>query len=260
MTTGVNQFVPFATGVGANVITPTALAALAATSTGFQSGVAQSQQLNAVWRQSSFVASAIAQIIADTGVNANDDGNVAEFRDAFLTAMATHYPVVPPAFPSGTRIPFAQAAAPTGWTQDTSDNANNRMLRVVSSAGNGVGGTSSPVLNNVVPAHTHSFTTGNVSADHSHYVAGYTGGQTADHSHTAPSSPGLGQGAAGPNTVQQSGSTHQTYGTSNDHAHYFAAQSSGASGNHTHSGSTDNGSSQTNWTPRYIDLIICSKN
>ena len=30
-------------------------------------------------------------------------------------------------FAAGTRMPFAQAAAPTGWTQDVSDSANNRM-------------------------------------------------------------------------------------------------------------------------------------
>jgi hypothetical protein len=29
--------------------------------------------------------------------------------------------------------------------------------------------------------------------------------------------------------------------------------------NHTHGVNTDNGSSQTNWTPRYVDLIMCIK-
>ncbi len=68
--------------------------------------------------------------------------------------------------PAGTRMPFAQAAAPTGWTQITEDATDNRMLRVVSSDGGGHGGVHSPVINNVVAAHTHSFTTGNISADH----------------------------------------------------------------------------------------------
>ncbi|HEX2795702.1 MAG TPA: hypothetical protein VHN38_01345, partial [Immundisolibacter sp.] len=41
--------------------------------------------------------------------------------------------------PSGTKMVFAQAAAPTGWTQDAS--VNDRVLRVVSGAGAGVGGS-----------------------------------------------------------------------------------------------------------------------
>jgi len=30
--------------------------------------------------------------------------------------------------------------------------------------------------------------------------------------------------------------------------------------NHSHSGGTDGGSSQQNWSPRYVNLIICQKN
>lgn len=150
-------------------------------------------------------------------------------------------------FPSGTRLAFAQAAAPTGWTQDTSDNADNRMLRVVKTAGNGVAGTHSPILNNVVPAHTHGFTTGSVSADHTHYI------NDPGHSHLyAQGQPAVGGGASIGNT--QYGNTGPTTASGT------GVYTSGASSNHTHSGSTDNGSSQTNWAPRYIDLIICSKN
>ena len=160
--------------------------------------------------------------------------------------------------PAGTRMPFAQASAPTGWTQDTSDRANNRMLRVVNTAGNGIGGSASPILNNVVPAHTHGFSTGAVSADHAHFVSSNTSGQSADHTH------GYQYGGnawnAGPYGSASHGGTTSTSGTSNDHYHSFAAWTGGMTVNHTHSGSTDNGSSQTNWAPRYIDMIICSKN
>lgn len=41
--------------------------------------------------------------------------------------------------PAGTVMPFFQAAAPTGWTQVTTQ--NDKALRVVSGAGGGVGGT-----------------------------------------------------------------------------------------------------------------------
>jgi hypothetical protein len=41
-------------------------------------------------------------------------------------------------YPSGTKMVYAQATAPPYWTQDVS--ANDRMLRVVSGSGGGVGG------------------------------------------------------------------------------------------------------------------------
>lgn len=162
--------------------------------------------------------------------------------------------------PSGTRMPFAQASAPSGWTQDTSDNASNRMLRVVNTAGNGIGGSASPILNNVVPAHTHGFTTGAVSADHAHYVSGYTSG-SGNHQHgiNRYTNTGSNQNGFGGGDNGSFSATNYT-AAGGDHNHSFAAWTGGINVNHTHSGSTDNGSSQTNWSPRYIDMIICSKN
>ena len=163
--------------------------------------------------------------------------------------------------PSGAIMLFAMSAAPTGWTQITSDNANNRMLRVVTGTGGGTGGTHSPVLMDVVPAHTHSFTTGIESTIHAH--EGTTGTQSADHTH------GFGISAAGGNTptvpdveglegnMTKSYRVYQTQGVSTDHYHAFITGQQSAA--HTHSGSTDNGSSHTNWQPRYLDLILCQK-
>lgn len=170
-------------------------------------------------------------------------------------------------FPAGTRMPFAQASAPTGWTQDTSDNADNRMLRVVKTAGGGVAGTHSPILNNVVPSHTHGFTTGNVSHDHAHYVSGSTSG-SGNHSHeggTGVESLAAAFGRSGNGTGYRMSLVgnwqNLPYTSANgDHSHSLSAWTGGINSNHTHSGSTDNGSSQTNWQPRYIDLIICTKN
>lgn len=165
-------------------------------------------------------------------------------------------------FASGTKLMFAQASAPTGWTQDTTDSAANRMLRVVNTAGGGVGGSHSPILNNVVPAHTHGFTTGNVSNDH--YHSGTTQGVSNNHTHgiTLPtlSNSGSNFGADGQEVAfgGPGGKILTTWESGQNHTHWF--QTGGISSNHTHSGSTDNGSSQTNWTPRYIDMILCSKN
>lgn len=202
---------------------------------------------------------------------------------AFVTTAVNN------AFPSGTRLMFAQAAAPTGWTQVTSDEANNRMLRVVNTAGAGTGGSASPILNNVVPSHTHGYSgnTGGQSADHAHYTSGTTGtmNQNWVHSHGV-SDPGhnhinMSNGQPGPGTSYQQvgntfnggyGNTFNSVSTNTtgisinavdiNHTHNWGNWSGGVNSNHTHgfSGTTDNGSSQTNWQPRYIDMILCSKN
>jgi hypothetical protein len=143
-------------------------------------------------------------------------------------------------FASGTRMPFAQAAAPTGWTQDTTDNANNRMLRVVNTAGNGVAGTDSPIVNSTtMVAHTHTFT-GSALAAHTHTDSGHT--------HTATmTSPQLGSGG---------GSNYLANGVTSSGTGY-ANISSVSAGTPDGSNSTTSGVS---WSPRYIDMIICTKN
>jgi hypothetical protein len=144
-------------------------------------------------------------------------------------------------FPSGTRMPFAQAAAPTGWTQDTTDKATNRMLRVVNTAGNGVGGTDSPILNNkTMVAHTHAFT-GNALTAHTHTDSG--------HAHTVAYYTELGGGGSGKNT----GLGASSYSTSTSSANI----SSNSAGTPTGSISS---TAAVSWTPKYIDMIICSKN
>jgi hypothetical protein len=67
---------------------------------------------------------------------------------------------------------------------------------------------------------------------------------------------GTGGAIVGANTGA-SGTGIWTGGASANHFHGF--NSGDPSANHTHAGGTDNGSSQTNWTPRYNDLIICQK-
>ena len=143
-------------------------------------------------------------------------------------------------FASGTRMPFAQAAAPTGWTQDITDNANNRMLRVVNTAGNGVAGTDSPIVNSTtMVAHTHTFT-GSALAAHTHTDSGHT--------HTATmTSPQLGSGG---------GSNYLANGVTSSGTGY-ANISSVSAGTPDGSNSTTSGVS---WSPRYIDMIICTKN
>ncbi|MCA8177437.1 hypothetical protein LGM48_24260 [Burkholderia multivorans] len=83
-----NDFLPFATGPGANVVDQATYAALGALTTGFLSGTAQSGQLNKVWRQSSIMAAVIAQfIVAQTGQAAVDDGTTATLLANFTKAV-----------------------------------------------------------------------------------------------------------------------------------------------------------------------------
>lgn len=84
-----NDFLPFAGGVGANVLTQSAYAALAARTAGFSSGLAKSAELNKVWRQSSIMAATLAQLIADyTGADVIDDGTTATILSNLKTAVS----------------------------------------------------------------------------------------------------------------------------------------------------------------------------
>lgn len=156
-------------------------------------------------------------------------------------------------FAAGTRLLFAQAAAPTGWAQVTGDEANNRMLRVVNTAGGGVGGVHNPVLNNVVPAHTHAFSTGYQSADHAHGIG------DPGHAHPFNILVGAAGGAANGIAVGNGSSWENPSNRGNASGVGTGIWTWGVNANHTHAGSTDNGSSQTNWEPRYTNLILCAK-
>lgn len=186
--------------------------------------------------------------------------------------------VVP--FPSGTRMVFAQSAAPTGWTQDTT--TNDRVLRTVSTTGDGTGGSwtisgvtvgAHALTTAELPSHTHSVsgTTGNQSASHTHTFSGTTGNDSPDHTHNynelaAGSSFFTGGGSSA------IGSTASTTGGANSrHTHTFSGTTGGISDNHTHtfsatSGSAGSGSTHTHtfsadgtWRPSYHDVIVCEK-
>ena len=87
-----NNFKAFATSAGANVESQAAYELDPALSVGFATGVADSGRLNKVWRQSSFIAAAIAQFVANAGVgNVLDDGDINNFLNLFLSAKNGFY-------------------------------------------------------------------------------------------------------------------------------------------------------------------------
>ncbi len=142
-------------------------------------------------------------------------------------------------FPSGTRMPFAQITAPTGWTQDTTDIATNRMLRVINTTtgvpGSSIGGGSdSPIVNNTtMVAHSHTFT----GTPHTHTDSGHShGGVLRQANYTA----GLG-----------------FYSWMGDPG---ATDVASAVISSTTAGGTNSTTTGVSWVPRYIDMIICAKN
>lgn len=126
------------------------------------------------------------------------------------------------AFPTGTKMAFFQAGAPIGWTQDTSN--NDALLRVVSGAGSGTGGT------------------GGIAAGSS-TVTGSTAisiAQMPPHTHNSDW-----QTIGGAN----GGYAFSTTGNNSTISH--ATSSIGSGTGHTHA--------LTSWKPKYIDMIIATK-
>jgi hypothetical protein len=114
---------------------------------------------------------------------------------------------------------FFQAAAPVGWTKLVTQ--NDRVLRVVSGAGGGSGGTIAT----------------STSLAHSHTVNGHT------HDYSGTTS----QGSSG-NLAQTGGQLQHAFTT---HTHTFSGTTTGASNNGT--------DSQLAGALAYADVIICSK-
>lgn len=247
-----------------------------------------------------------ATTVSVTGFTSNFDGRIATFKfsDANITLVNSGSLILPNAanittaagdvavfvnegsgstwrcvsystqggsMPVGTRMTFAQASAPVGWSQVTDDSATNRMLRVVNTAGAGTGGSNSPILMNVVPSHTHTFTTGNNNVDHYHGVSFVSGGMNsnATHSHTVTGgfsnnflqySAGGGGNLSAPAGSLVLGSSATAATANIDHTHNIVGNTGGTSATHVHSGTSDANASASNWTPRYLDLIVCQKN
>jgi hypothetical protein len=151
---------------------------------------------------------------------------------AFVTAASS-------LFAAGTVLLFYQAAAPTGWTQVTTQ--NNKALRVVSGTGGGTGGTTA--FSTVFTDQTPTITTSGLSAG----ATTLTTAQMPAHTHTynAGGLDSRGYGCAFPNS-----SAPSTQNTG----------SQGGGGSHTHTISGSATSSAITLAVQYIDIILASKN
>ena len=87
-----NDFKPFATGAGANVMSQADWEALPALLSGFTAGKASSAQVNKAIRQAAFIAAALAQYTANkSGLDVLDDGDVSEFITKMTTAFGKDF-------------------------------------------------------------------------------------------------------------------------------------------------------------------------
>lgn len=83
------DYVPFATGGGANVYPPATYQALAVISTGVEPGLADPQLANTTWRLASMISAAIGNFIANQlNINVLDDGNLSNLISNFTAAVA----------------------------------------------------------------------------------------------------------------------------------------------------------------------------
>lgn len=85
-----NDFKPFATGSGANVMSQADYLALSALLTGFQSGKASSAQVNKAIRQATTIAALVGQFIANANVDALDNGDVDGLVTKFTNALTSN--------------------------------------------------------------------------------------------------------------------------------------------------------------------------
>jgi len=144
--------------------------------------------------------------------------------------------------PAGSVMLFFQAAAPTGWTQVTTQ--NNKALRIVSGTGGGTGGSVA-----FTTAFASKAVNGSVSITS---IAGSAGATTL----TTPQIPshqhgGGTQGGSATTGASISPTTGQTASTGGD-------------GSHNHPFSFSSGSASFTGTAidlavQYIDIIMCSK-
>lgn len=187
-----------------------------------------------------------------------------------------------PEIPSGTRMLFYQAAAPTGWTKVTG--IDNRALRVVDGTGGGTGGsvgfstlfgrtaTDAHTLTTAeMPGHTHTGATGFVSNDHTHAFSGNTGTESALHKHDyylagGPAAADASDGGGFFNALTTGvGSITQTSDNNPLHTHAYSGNTGGVSANHNHAFTTDSSGSGGSHTHNidmrvtYIDVIVCSR-
>ena len=223
-------------------------------------------------------------LIRNTGAAASTIVTIKSSETALLATNGSLIKRIGPKeeFESGTRMAFAQAAAPTGWTAETCATYDNSSLRIITASTSGTGGgtagtntfnaafssaitvtvagdtvnatltgaTSTKALTTAqIPAHTH-FMFANVTVNNAGASANgstqvpFMRGDTGDSSQDHKYRMGT------TSTAATLGKTSQR-GTSGGHSHSLAGQ-----GSHNHEVSI---TSSFNLDAKYVNFIVCTK-
>lgn len=159
-------------------------------------------------------------------------------------------------FASGTKLPFYQTSAPTGWTKDTTAALNDAILRIVTGTGGVTGGTTAfSTFNGQTATAAYTLTTTDIPA-HNHGVSD----PTHNHSHSDPghyhttgtTTYGAGANAGMHHTSAGSTATSSSFtGITNVAAATgITINNSGGGGSHSHGITT---------SIKYADFLIASK-
>jgi hypothetical protein len=158
------------------------------------------------------------------------------------------------AFDTGTRMIFAQNAAPTGWTKDTT-NYNQHAMRIVTGTAGGTAGTV-----DFTSAFTSQAVTGSVSIS---AVAGSAGATTLSTPQIPSHTHGV-TGGAGGNPQYAPGSPNRIQIGFNQVNITANINSTGGGGSHSHPFSFSSGSgtfsgTAINLAVKYLDVITATK-
>jgi hypothetical protein len=185
----------------------------------------------------------VTQVVAGVGVRIDPPEGVGTVTISSTTTQD---------IPAGSITVFAQASAPTGWTKVTS--TDNAAIRVVSGSGGGTGGAN-PFTNSFTTyTPIGSFSSANLVLSGNVQPASVSTNQIASHTHNyearecAPV--GFNQ-APGGNIARCSQGTSAS-GSGQGHTHGFNGQVQGNAG--------FAGTATNQFTVRYVDAILCSKN
>jgi hypothetical protein len=217
---------------------------------GNQPGQARANFVNKALRQTSYMAALLAQFIVD---NAEEDVRDSDTIEDGVTnlLLALNNSI---GFVSGTKLTFFQAAAPLYWTKNVT--YHDMALRVVNTSGGGIGGThdlsAPPSINHDhTVAHTHS-----VPAPASHAL---TKAEIPTHIHSFDGSwTNVGVPEQSRGVLTSLGSVNTGNGAADGLA--GAAHSHASGGDTGASSASKTGSATlTAFAPKYIDVILCTK-
>jgi hypothetical protein len=174
-------------------------------------------------------------------------------------------------FPSGTKMMFYQASAPTAWTQDTTASLDGCALRVETSTGGGSGGThdlaSPPSTSHTHTGVSHTHSTPSHSHSHSLSAGAHTLSiaEMPSHNHVLGSTRTEGNGYPFHSAFQYVYDGTRAYtqneGGGGSHSHSLSGSiTSGGSGTSGSGGTgTTSSNGSTAFAPKYVNVIICTK-